>query len=98
MAAITTLVSVPVWVAASSMEYPDFAKKASIEGRVVVEFDVDENGDVVSPRVTDGSKNQLLRQSAIDAVNKLDCEPGMKNGESVEMGMKLPVDFELDEL
>jgi len=80
------------------VEYPDFAKKASIEGRVVVEFDVDENGDVVSPRVTDGSKNQLLRQSAIDAVNKLDCEPGMKSGESVEMGMKLPVDFELDGL
>jgi protein TonB len=80
------------------VEYPDFARKANIEGRVVVRFDVDENGDVISPRATDGSKNQLLRQAAVDAVNKLDCKPGVKSGESMEMAMELPVDFELDGL
>lgn len=82
----------------SRAEYPEFAKKANIEGRVVVGFDVDEDGDVVNPRVTDGSKNQLLRRAAIDAVNRLDCESGMKNGEPVEMKTELPVDFKLDGL
>jgi len=79
-------------------DYPDFAEKTRIEGRVVVEFSVDKNGGVVNPSVIDGSKNQLLRRAALNAVNKLSCKSAMENGKPVTMEMKIPVVFDLDDM
>jgi protein TonB len=76
------------------VEYPDFARKAGIEGRVFVQFVVNENGDVVQPEVTRGV-HKLLNEEALRAVQQLNCEPGMQRGESVKVRMSLPVTFRL---
>lgn len=81
----------------NQVEYPDFAEKARIEGRVVVKFAVDEKGEVVNPKVADGSENQLLRQAAVDAVNKLSCKPALENGNPARMEKSLPVVFQVGE-
>lgn len=82
----------------NKMEYPDFAEKARIEGRVLVEFAVGEDGGVVNPQVTGGSKNRLLRRAALDAIRSLDCKPGFESGKLAKMRMELPVAFQLDEI
>jgi len=74
--------------------YPDFARKAGIEGRVFVQFVVNEEGNVVNPQVTRGV-HELLNKEALSAVQKLDCEPGMQRGEPVKVQMSLPVVFKL---
>jgi len=76
------------------VEYPDFARKAGIEGRVFVQFVVDENGNVVNPRVTRGV-HELLNEEAVSAVRELQCEPGQQRGEAVKVQMSLPVVFRL---
>jgi protein TonB len=76
------------------VEYPEFAQKAGIEGRVFVQFVVDESGNVTSPTVTRGV-HKLLNQAALDAVRKLDCEPGKQRGRAVKVQMSLPVMFRL---
>lgn len=74
--------------------YPDFAKKAGIEGRVYVQFVVNEEGNVVQPQVTRGV-HKLLNEEALRAVKQLQCEPGQQRGQSVKVRMSLPVTFRL---
>ena len=76
------------------VQYPEFAKKAGIEGRVFVQFVVNEQGNVVNPKVTRGV-HKLLNEEALRAVKKLKCEPGKQRGKSVKVQMSLPVTFRL---
>jgi len=76
------------------VEYPDFAKKAGIEGRVFVQFVVNEQGNVVNPKVTRGV-HKLLNKEALRAVKTLSCTPGQQRGQSVKVQMSLPVTFRL---
>jgi protein TonB len=78
----------------SSVEYPEFAKKAGIEGRVIVQFVVDENGDVQDPRVIRGV-HKLLNEEAIRAVKQQKFKPGKQRGQPVKVQMSLPVTFQL---
>jgi len=76
------------------VEYPDFARKAGIEGRVFVQFVVNEEGNVVQPQVTRGV-HKLLNEEALRAVKQLDCKPGQQRGNAVKVRMSLPVTFRL---
>jgi protein TonB len=77
-----------------SVEYPEFAKKAGIEGRVIVQFVVDEQGNVQDPKVTRGV-HKLLNKEAIKAVKQQEFKPGKQRGEAVKVQMSLPVTFQL---
>lgn len=76
------------------VEYPSFAKKAGIEGRVFVQFVVNEEGNVTNPKVTRGV-HKLLNKEAKRAVKTLNCEPGQQRGNPVKVQMSLPVTFKL---
>lgn len=76
------------------VNYPDFARKAGIEGRVFVQFVVNEKGEVTQPEVKKGP-HKLLNEEALRAVKQLDCEPGMQRGKPVKVRMSLPVSFRL---
>ena len=77
-----------------SVEYPEFAKKAGIEGRVIVQFVVNEQGDVQDPKVTRGV-HKLLNEEAIRAVKEQKFKPGKQRGQAVKVQMSLPVTFRL---
>jgi len=77
-----------------SVEYPEFAKKAGIEGRVIVQFVVDEQGNVQNPKVTRGV-HKLLNKEAIRAVKEQKFKPGKQRGQAVKVQMSLPVTFRL---
>lgn len=76
------------------VDYPEFAQKAGIEGRVFVEFVVNKNGRVENPRVTRGV-HKLLDDAAVEAVKKMRFKPGMQRNKPVKVRMTLPVKFEL---
>ena len=77
-----------------SVDYPEFAKKAGIEGRVIVQFVVDEQGNVKDPKVTRGV-HKLLNEEALKAVRDQRFKPGKQRGEAVKVQMSLPVTFRL---
>ena len=77
-----------------SVEYPEFAKKSGIEGRVIVQFVVDEQGNVQEPQVTRGV-HELLNEEAIRAVKEQTFKPGKQRGQAVKVQMSLPVTFRL---
>jgi len=84
-----------------SIEYPELAAKAGIEGRVFVEFVVDASGSVtdaraVSPENQKAASHESLQEAAVEAVRSVSFSPGQKDGEPVATRMTMPVTFRLD--
>lgn len=78
-----------------AVEYPEFAKKAGIEGTVFVQFVVDEQGNVHDAQVTRGV-HRLLDEAALDAIRSVRFRPGRQRGRPVKVQMSLPVRFRLN--
>ena len=81
---------------AKKLQYPEVAREAGIEGRVIVEFIVDTDGDVIEPTVGKGV-DAPLDEAALAAVNRLNCEPGVHHGQPKKVKMSLPVTFRLND-
>ncbi len=62
------------------------------EGKVFVQFVVSKEGEVVTPEVTRGV-SEPLNTRALEAVQNLNCEPGVQEGQRVHVRMSLPVTF-----
>lgn len=77
------------------LHYPQVAKDAGVEGRVIVEFIVDEEGNVVDPRVVSGLGSGL-DAAALEAVRAAQFTPGQQDGEPVKVKMALPITFKLE--
>lgn len=76
------------------IRYPEVAKKAGVEGRVIVQFVVDENGNVQNPQVVRGL-GAGLDEVALEAVKKAKFKPGQQRGQPVKVKMSLPITFRL---
>ena len=73
--------------------YPEDARAAGIEGVVILEIVIGENGSVIEARVLRSIPD--LDQAAIDAVSQWQFEPTLLNGEPVELEMNVTVNFTL---
>tara|TARA_B100000902_G_scaffold169644_1_gene164184 strand:+ start:3082 stop:3408 length:327 start_codon:yes stop_codon:yes gene_type:complete len=64
----------------------------SYEGRIIVEFFVNESGKVEDPQVTD-SFNVALNDVVLDKVRKTTYLPALQNGRPVKVKYMLPIQF-----
>lgn len=76
------------------INYPEIAKKAGVEGRVIVQFVVNEQGDVVNPEVVRGI-GAGCDEEAVRAVMQAKFLPGKQRGKPVRVKMSLPITFKL---
>ncbi len=74
-------------------KYPDLARRARVQGAVIMEATVDRDGNVADLRVISG--NRLLDQAAIDAVKQWKYKPTILNGEPIEVITTITVIFTL---
>lgn len=72
--------------------YPPLAKARGIEGRVVVQFIVNERGRVICPTVVRGIGGGC-DEAAVKAVLQSEFTPGKQNGEYVPVQYSLPISF-----
>jgi len=77
-----------------NMDYPEMARRAGIEGRVYIQFIVNENGDVEEPRVIRGIGGGA-DEAALEAVKQARFKPGVQRGQPVRVLYSLPVVFRL---
>lgn len=77
------------------IQYPEIARKAGVEGRVIVQFVVDENGSVQDPQVVRGI-GAGCDEEAVRAVRQAKFNPGMQRGKPVKVKMSLPITFRLN--
>ena len=74
--------------------YPAEAKEAGVEGKVFVQFVVDEEGAVQDARCV-RTPSESLCDASIAAVKAATFEPGRQRGQAVKVRFVLPVDFRL---
>jgi protein TonB len=74
--------------------YPPALKSQGIEGRVLIRFDIDKQGNVVDATAKK-SDHPAFAAYAVDAVRKWKFEPGMQNGVPVPFTMIAPIVFSL---
>lgn len=77
-----------------NIRYPEMARKAGIEGRVIVQFIVNEKGEVENPRVIRGIGGGC-DEEALRAVSNALFKPGRQRGNPVRVQYSLPVIFKL---
>ncbi len=70
------------------------AKKAGIEGRVILQFIVDEQGRVTKPKVIRGIGGRC-DEEALRALQTVHFQPGTQSGKRVKVKMSLPITFRL---
>lgn len=76
------------------IEYPEMARRASIEGRVYVQFVVNEKGEVEDPRLIGGIGGGA-DEEALRAVKQAKFRPGLQRGRPVWVQFSLPIVFRL---
>lgn len=73
--------------------YPEAAKKAKIEGKVVLKAIIGKDGTIQDLTVASGP--QQLRQSALDAVHQWTYRPYLLNGEPVAVNTTINITYSL---
>lgn len=82
------------WIA-DSINYPAEAVQEGVEGRVVVEFTVSKNGEIIRSYILRG-RHQALNKEALRLVNAMPkWQPGIQNGTPVNVRYTMPVVFKL---
>ncbi len=73
--------------------YPAAAAASHVQGEVKLSADVDRNGNVASVRVISGPP--LLRDAAVDAVQRWRYRPYLSSGRPIPMSAMAVMDFQL---
>jgi len=78
-----------------NVQYPLLSKNLGIQGRVVVQFVIENDGKVSNVIVLE-SVNKELDEEAIRVLNNMPAwSPGLIDGETVRMSFNLPIKFTL---
>lgn len=81
---------------AKHIRYPDLARENNIEGRVVVRFRVDEQGDLQDITIMKGVSENINRE-AINAVKAMhNWTPAIRDDKPTSMDFTLPITFKLE--
>ena len=73
--------------------YPEMARRAGLQGQVLVAFIVTREGRVVEPQVLKGP--EIFRAAALEAVSQFLFEPAMQNDRAIAVRMTIPIRFRL---
>jgi periplasmic protein TonB len=87
-------VQAPVKTFAPPPQYTEIARKARIQGVVIVQAIIDKEGNVTNVKVLKGLP-MGLDQSAVEAIKKWKFDPATLNGKPVAVYYNLTVNFQL---
>lgn len=74
--------------------YPEIARRAGIQGKVIIQAFIDEEGNVTHTKIVKGLGGGI-DEMASDAVRKTKFNPGMQNGKPVKVQVTIPIVFKL---
>jgi len=86
----------PVPIVPVQPYYPETAKQAGIEGTVILQFYVNEKGNVSEVEFVKKSRSSDLDEAAVSAVKKSKWKPAQKKGKAVGVWQAIPVNFKID--
>jgi TonB family protein len=84
----------PVKLSGANPQYTEIARRARIQGYVIVEAIIDKSGNVIEARIVKPLP-MGLDQAAIEAVSRWKFEPATLNGKPVDVYYNLTINFRL---
>ncbi|GBD92801.1 gram-negative bacterial tonB protein [bacterium BMS3Abin05] len=78
-----------------NLKYPEIARKAGVEGTVIIQVLIDEKGRVIKTKVLKSLGNNGCDQAAIAAIVKTRWKPAMQRDKPVKVWVSIPVIFKL---
>ncbi|MGM0453519.1 MAG: energy transducer TonB [Thermodesulfobacteriota bacterium] len=75
--------------------YPSDARRKEINGKVILRFVVDRDGNVGNVRVIRADPEGIFEERAVEAVRKWRFKPGRYSGEAVRSRVTVPIRFEM---
>lgn len=78
------------------IRYPELARRAGIEGRVHIQFIVNEMGQIENPQVIRGIGGGC-DEEALRVIKTAEFTPGLQRGKPVRVQYSLPIFFKLRE-
>ncbi|MBR8537124.1 TonB family protein [Carboxylicivirga sediminis] len=83
---------------ATSVKYPEIAKKAGVSGRVYVTFIVADDGSVRDTKIARTSGFSVLDDEALRVVSEMpEWQPGKQSGKAVNVSFTVPINFALND-
>lgn len=76
-------------------EYPAEARKAGMEGTVIIQALIDVDGKITQVKIAKSSGYKLLDSSALESSKRAIFTPAQENGESVQCWVAIPYRFTL---
>lgn len=80
----------------AALEYPELARKAGMEGLVVINAVIDENGKILSAEVAKGLGDKAgFEKAAIKAIKSVKWKPAYQRDRPIKVRFAIPVRFRL---
>jgi protein TonB len=79
-----------------NLHYPEAARMANIQGRVLLSFIINEDGSISGVQVVRGIGGECDQEALRVIASMPRWKPGMQNGSPVKVVFTLPVLFTLD--
>jgi periplasmic protein TonB len=80
---------------AAHIRYPDMARQNGIQGKVIIQFIIDKDGNVTKPKVIRGIGGGCDEEALRVISGMPTWSPGAQNGRKVQVKFTLPVHFSL---
>ncbi len=78
-----------------ALKYPEIARKAGIEGRVIIQVQVSEKGKVLNTRVIKSLGHSGCDEAAVKAIKNVKWKPALQRDKPVKVWVAIPVIFRL---
>lgn len=78
-----------------NLVYPEIARKAGVEGRVIVHVQIDEKGNVVRTKILQSLGNNGCDEAAVAAIKSVKWKPAKQRDRAVKVWVSIPVVFKL---
>jgi len=78
-----------------NLVYPEIARKAGIEGTVILHLQIDEKGEIRDIKVMKALDLDVLTEAAIAAVKKVRWKPARQRDEPITVWVSVPINFSL---
>ena len=85
----------PTFLSKADLQYPLQAKRRRIEGVVIIEADIDENGTIVDTRIVK-EEGFGFEEAAIDMLEGSRFSPAIIDGRAVAVRMRFTIEFRLN--
>lgn len=76
------------------IHYPETAKRSGIQGKVMIQAFIDENGKVIHTKLLNGIGGGC-DEVALDAIKQTKFNPGIQNSKPVKVQVTIPIWFKL---